>query len=131
MTSSTSPTNSGSSAEKGLKPVELQYYDDDAVSALAIQSGRADAEFNPNAPQAYRAAIDHKIKLVGTVNAGWPLIADVAITTRKGSGIADSLTAAINELIADGKYAQSLERWKLSPEALDKSRTNPPGLPKI
>ncbi|MBZ3695935.1 ABC transporter substrate-binding protein [Phyllobacterium calauticae] len=118
-------------AAKGLKPVELQYYDDDAVSALAIQSGRADAEFNPNAPQAYRAAIDHKIKLVGTVNAGWPLIADVAITTRKGSGIADSLTAAINELIADGKYAQSLERWKLSPEALDKSRTNPPGLPKI
>lgn len=112
-------------------PLELQYYDDDAVSALAIQSGRADAEFNPNAPQAYRAAIDHKIKLVGTVNAGWPLIADVAITTRKGSGIADSLTAAINELIADGKYAQSLERWKLSPEALDKSRTNPPGLPKI
>ncbi|WP_441920722.1 ABC transporter substrate-binding protein [Phyllobacterium sp. TAF24] len=116
---------------RSLKPVELQYYDDDAVSALAIQSSRADAEFNPNAPQAYRAAIDHKIKLVGTVNAGWPLIADVAITTRKGSGIADSLTAAINELIADGKYAQSLARWQLTPEALDKSRTNPPGLPKI
>ncbi|QND54683.1 ABC transporter substrate-binding protein (plasmid) [Phyllobacterium sp. 628] len=116
---------------KGLKSVELQYYDDDAVSALAIQSGRADAEFNPNAPQAYRAATDGKIKLVGTVNAGWPMIADVAITTRKGSGIADSLTAAINELIADGKYTQSLDRWKLGPEALDKSRTNPPGLPKI
>jgi polar amino acid transport system substrate-binding protein len=116
---------------KGLKPAQLQYYDDEAVSALAIQSGRADAEFNPNATQAYRAASEGKIKLVGTVNAGWPLIADVAITTRKGSGIAESLTAAINELIDNGKYAQLLERWQLTPEALERSRTNPPGLPKI
>ncbi|MEP7456322.1 ABC transporter substrate-binding protein [Phyllobacterium sp. SB3] len=116
---------------KELKPSALQYYDDEAVSALAIQSGRADAEFNPNATQAYRAASEGKIKLVGTVNAGWPLIADVAITTRKGSGIAESLTAAINELIDNGKYAQLLERWQLTPEALERSRTNPPGLPKI
>lgn len=116
---------------KGRKPVELQYYDDEAVSALAIQSGRADAEFNPNATQAYRAATENKTKLVGTVNAGWPLIADVAITTRKGSGIAEGLTAAIDDLIANGKYAQLLERWQLTPEAITKSRTNPPGLPKI
>ncbi|WP_040855036.1 ABC transporter substrate-binding protein [Phyllobacterium sp. YR531] len=116
---------------KGFKPSTLQYYDDEAVSALAIQSGRADAEFNPNATQAFRAASEGKIKLVGTVNAGWPLIADVAVTTRKGSGIADSLTAAINELIDNGKYAQLLERWQLTPEALKRSRTNPPGLPKI
>jgi polar amino acid transport system substrate-binding protein len=115
----------------GLKPIELQYYDDEAVSALAIQSGRADAEFNPNATQAYRAASEGRIKLVGTVNAGWPLIADVAITTRKGSGIADALTASINELIDNGTYAQLLERWQLTPEALKRSRTNPPGLPKI
>lgn len=116
---------------KGLKPAQLQYYDDEAVSALAIQSGRADAEFNPNATQAYRAASEGKIKLVGTVNAGWPLVADVAITTRKGSGIAERLTAAINELIDNGKYAQLLQRWQLTPEALERSRTNPPGLPKI
>ncbi len=109
----------------------MQYYDDEAVSALAIQSGRADAEFNPNATQAYRAASEGTIKLVGTVNAGWPLVADVAITTRKGSGIAESLTAAINELIDNGKYAQLLQRWQLTPEALERSRTNPPGLPKI
>jgi polar amino acid transport system substrate-binding protein len=116
---------------RGLKPIELQYYDDQAVSSLALQSGRADAEFNPNATQAYRAATEGKTKLAGTVNAGWPLIADVAITTRKDSGIADTFTAAINELISDGKYAQLLERWQLTPEAIDKSRTNPPGLPKI
>jgi polar amino acid transport system substrate-binding protein len=45
--------------------------------------------------------------------------------------LADAFTAAINALIADGKYAGSLARWNLSAEAIDRSRTNPPGLPKF
>jgi polar amino acid transport system substrate-binding protein len=28
----------------GLKPIEVQYYDDDAVRNLAVQAGRADAQ---------------------------------------------------------------------------------------
>jgi polar amino acid transport system substrate-binding protein len=115
----------------GLKPVELQYYDDDAARTLALLAGRADAAFNPNAPQAYLSARDGKTRLVGTVNAGWPLKADVAVTTRKGSGLAQALTRATNRLIANGKYAQALARWGLQPEALARSETNPPGLPKF
>ncbi len=114
----------------GLKPVEVQYFDDDAARILGVISGRADANFNPNAPQAYQAAKDGKIKLVGTVNAGWPLKSDVAITTRKDSGLAVALTAATNGLIKNGKYSQALARWSLAEEALPKSETNPPGLPK-
>jgi len=115
----------------GLKPAELQYFDDDASSTLAIVSGRADANFNPNAPLAYQAAKGGQIRLVGTVNAGWPLKSDVAIATRKGSGLADALTTATNGLIRNGKYAQALARWSLGEEALPKSETNPPGLPKF
>jgi polar amino acid transport system substrate-binding protein len=115
---------------KGLKPIEIQYYDDDAARTLALISGRADTNFNPNAPQAYAAARDGKIRLAGTVNAGWPAKADVAITTRKGSGLADALTIATNALIRNGKYGQALARWSLQAEAVDKSETNPPGLPK-
>ena len=114
----------------GLKPVEIQYFDDDAARILAVVSGRADANFNPNAPQAYHAAKDGKIKLVGTVNAGWPNKSDVAITTRKGSGLANALTIAANGVIQNGKYGQALARWGLAEEALAKSETNPPGLPK-
>ncbi|MFZ4284856.1 ABC transporter substrate-binding protein [Variovorax sp. HJSM1_2] len=114
----------------GLKPVEVQYFDDDAARVLGVISGRADANFNPNAPQAYHAAKDGKIKLVGTVNAGWPLKSDVAITTRKDSGLAVALTAATNGLIKNGKYGQALARWSLAEEALPRSETNPPGLPK-
>jgi polar amino acid transport system substrate-binding protein len=114
----------------GLKPIEFQYYDDGAAAQLAIASGRADAEFDPNSSLAYWAATDHKTKLVGIVSGGWPLTADIAVTTRKGAGLADAFTQAINEIIADGTYAQALKRWSLDAEAVDKSETNPPGLPK-
>ncbi|MGH6862147.1 MAG: ABC transporter substrate-binding protein, partial [Phyllobacterium sp.] len=76
----------------GLKPVEVQYYDDDAVKDLAVQSGRADAVFSVNATQAYSAGINGKTKLVGTVSGGWPITAEIAVTTRKGSGLAQPLT---------------------------------------
>ena len=53
---------------KGLKPVEFQYYDDDSASQLALQSGRADLTFGPNATSAFKAASDAKTKLVGPVS---------------------------------------------------------------
>lgn len=115
----------------GLKPLELQFYDDPQVQSLALVSGRADANFNPNGPQAYVAARDGKTRLVGTVNAGWPLRSDVGIATRKDSGLAPALTQALNSLVQNGKYAQALARWSLAEEALPKAETNPPGLPKF
>lgn len=115
----------------GLKPVEIQVYDDDAARYLALLSGRADTIFNPHAPLAYQAAKDGKTRLVGTVNAGWPLNADVAIATRKDSGLAAALTIATNGLIENGTYAKALDRWALQTEAVDRSQTNPPGLPKF
>ena len=64
---------------------------------------------------------DHTIKRVGTLSAGWPDRSDVAITTRKGSGLADALTVATNGLIGNGVYAKILDHWHLSEEALPKS----------
>nr|WP_294517474.1 hypothetical protein [uncultured Rhodopila sp.] len=53
------------------------------------------------------------------------------MTTRKGSGLADALTDAVNGLIANGAHAKLLDRWSLGSDAIEKSRTNPPGLPQI
>lgn len=114
----------------GLKPLELQYYDDEATSLVALASGRADVIVQPHAQLVFIAARDRNIKRVGTLSAGWPERSDVAITTRKGSGLADALTAATNGLIENGSYARILDRWHLEEEALPKSETNPPGLPK-
>ena len=114
----------------GLQPISPQYYDDQTAVILALLSGRADAIFNPNGPLAYEAAKHGRIRLVGTVNAGWPLRSDVGLATRKGAGLAPALTQAINDLISGGSYAVALKRWSLDEEALPKSETNPPGLPK-
>jgi len=115
---------------QGLKPVSVQYYDDAVVRNVAIQSGRADAVFSVNAEEAYQAAQQGKIKLVGTVSGGWPRTAEVAITTRKGSGLDEALTTSLNGLIKSGKYHQLLDKWSLGSEAIDHALTNPPGLPK-
>lgn len=115
----------------GLKPLELQYYDDEAASLLALQSGRADVIVQPHAQLVFIASRDQNIKRVGTLSAGWPDRSDVAITTRKGSGLANALIVASNGLIKSGDYARILDRWHLKEEALDQSQTNPPGLPKF
>jgi polar amino acid transport system substrate-binding protein len=114
----------------GLKPIDLQYYDDDAARIIALQSGRVDVIVQPHAQLVYIAARDKSIRRVGTLSAGWPERSDVAITARKGAGLADALTLATNDLIRNGAYAKLLARWQLSEEALPESRTNPPGLPK-
>lgn len=115
----------------GLKPLELQYYDDEAASLLALQSGRADVIVQPHAQLVFIASRDKNIKRVGTLSAGWPDRSDVAITTRKGSGLANALTIATNGLIKNGDYTRILDRWHLQEEALEQSETNPPGLPKF
>jgi polar amino acid transport system substrate-binding protein len=115
---------------KALSATEVQYYDDEAVLDLALQSGRADAYLGPNATSAFKAATQRKTRLVGTFSDGWPTTAEIAVTTRKGSGLAEPITVALNAQIENGTYARSLARWNLSAEAIQQSRTNPPGLPR-
>lgn len=114
----------------GLKPITVLYYDDDAVRTVALQSGRADAVFSVNSVLAWQSAVQRKTRLVGTLSGGWPRTAEVAITTRKGSGLAAPLTQLLNDLIQDGKYKQVLDRWNLDSEGIAHAATNPPGLPK-
>jgi polar amino acid transport system substrate-binding protein len=114
----------------GLKPVDIQYYDDDVLQRVAIESGRADVYFGPNAIAGFQAAREGKTRLVGTFSGGWPNTAEIAVTTRKGAGLAEAITKVLNEQIANGNYAKVLARWNLTSEGITESRTNPPGLPK-
>lgn len=116
--------------KNGLKPVEFQYYDDDSASTLALQSGRADLTFGPNATASYKSQTDGKTKNVGLVDGGWPLKANIAVTTKKGNGFAAAAQAGLNSLIKDGAYGKILDKWGLSAEAIQTSELNPAGLPK-
>jgi polar amino acid transport system substrate-binding protein len=107
----------------------VQYYQNDSDTTLALQSGRIDLSFGPNATAAYKAATaPDDFTVVGTVNGGWPDTAEIAVATAKGNGLAPAFTEALNGAIADGTYQQVLQRWGLTSEAIDRSETNPPGL---
>jgi polar amino acid transport system substrate-binding protein len=115
----------------GLEPVDVQYFQNDGDTILALQSGRLDLTFGPNATAAYKAAVSpDDFEVVGTVNGGWPQTAQIAVATAKGNGLDEAVTAALNHAIDDGSYAEVLGRWGLISEAVDRSETNPPGLPR-
>ncbi|MGB4779377.1 ABC transporter substrate-binding protein [Microbacterium sp.] len=114
----------------GKAPAELVYYDDNAAAVLALQSGRVDATFGPNATAAWSARETGDTKLVGTVPGGWPLTAHIAVTTAKGNGLIEPVQIALNALIDGGQYDELLTIWGLETERIDHSEINPPGLPK-
>ncbi|GAB7217002.1 hypothetical protein OS42_36150 [Dickeya oryzae] len=57
-----------------------------------------------------------------------PTVAPVAVTTRKGNGLAQPISTALNGVIAGGQYAQVLDRWGENDEKVTRSDVNPRGL---
>lgn len=106
---------------QGKAPADLQYYSSDADTILALSSGRVDLNFAPYPTTVYREHSRDDIKVVGKINAGWPAETLVAATSKRGNGLAEPISAAINELIAEGSYAKVLERWGLGEEAVKSS----------
>ncbi|ORM73351.1 ABC transporter substrate-binding protein, partial [Mixta gaviniae] len=113
---------------KGLKPFTPIYSKDDAAQTLALQAGRADAWFGPNVTGAWKAALRGKTRLVGSVDGGWPKAAHIAVTVRKGSGLADPIGLALNGVMRNGDYQKVLNRWGEGVERIDRAEINPPGL---
>ncbi|MGY5957046.1 Polar amino acid transport system substrate-binding protein [Kosakonia sp. BK9b] len=114
--------------KKGLQPFTPVYTKDDAAQTLALQSGRADAYFGPNVIGAWKAALTGKTRLVGSVDGGWPKAAHIAVTLRKGSGLAQPVQTALNGAIKNGDYDSVLNRWGEGVERIPTSEINPPGL---
>ncbi|HDC4655116.1 TPA: transporter substrate-binding domain-containing protein [Enterobacter hormaechei] len=111
--------------KKGLKPFTPIYTKDDAAQTLALQSGRADAYFGPNVIGAWKAALNGKTKLVGSVDGGWPKAAHIAVTLKKGSGLVEPVQTALNGAIKNGDYDKVLNRWGEGVERIPSSEVNP------
>ncbi|MFC9842518.1 transporter substrate-binding domain-containing protein [Streptomyces sp. NPDC060223] len=120
--------------EKEGKTLDVKYYPDGNGTYLALSSGKIDAYFGPNPGIAY-----HITQVAKTTNptrnagkfsgAGETLQGLIAATAKKGSGLAQPISDAINYLIKNGQYAKWLAAWNLSNEAVSTSQVNPPGLP--
>ncbi|EWM18637.1 ABC transporter substrate-binding protein [Kutzneria sp. 744] len=112
----------------GLQPITIQYYQKATDYYLALQSGRVDAYVGPNPTASFHALTTGQSKVVGVIADSKGQVASlVAAMSKKDSGMAAPVAAAIDELIRDGKYAELLGRWGLSSEAVPKSLVNPEG----
>ena len=115
----------------GLKPIEVQYYDDSAAEDLALQSGRVQTSYSTRMRLGPMPQL-----LTGKPSSSASFQRRLAADGRycrydaEGRGLAEAITIAINDLIANGKYGEVLSRWNVEAEAVDKAQTNPPGLPK-
>lgn len=108
----------------GLQPVTPVYLSDEAAATLTLLSGRADALFGPQSMAAWKVASRGDTRIAGY----GPVRSLVAVTTKKGNGLAAALQAAVNATIAGGEYQQVLSRWGEQNEAIAASAVNPPGI---
>ncbi|WP_042418012.1 transporter substrate-binding domain-containing protein [Streptacidiphilus anmyonensis] len=116
------------------RQLTIKYYPDNNAVHLALLGGKIDAYFGPNPGIAYQIAQDARTptptRNAGTYSgAGASLQGLIAATTRKGDGLVKPIADAVNYLIRNGQYAEWLQAWHLSNEAVGSSRVNPPGLP--
>jgi polar amino acid transport system substrate-binding protein len=114
----------------GLPPVNFQYYENPGDYYLALDSGRIDVRLGPNPTAAYHVAVSGTTKIVGSISGGGDVPAEIAAMTRKDNGLVTALNEALDTVITNGKYAEVLDRWHLTSEAIEKSEINPPGLPR-
>lgn len=116
--------------DKGLKPTDIKYFQNSSDYYLALESGRIEAYLGPNPTAAYHVATSGKTEIIGSFSGGGDIVGKIAATTKKDSGLVEPVAEALNLLIKNGKYAEVLERWGLSSEAVPTSEINPPGLPR-
>jgi polar amino acid transport system substrate-binding protein len=115
----------------GLKPAEIVYYQNNADYYLALGSKRIDGYLGPNPSAVYHSASAKETKILATYSgAGDALQGEIAVLTKKDSGLNQAINQALNRVIADGTYLKALDRWGLGGEAVKTSEINPPGLPK-
>ena len=112
----------------GLAPIDFQYYDDYAAGQLSMLAGRADAMLVVYSEGSYNSVASGKTRLVGMVLGLDDVPAFFGVVSKKDSGMAAVISAAIDELIAEGSYAATLRRWKLDHSAVSSSEVNPQGL---
>lgn len=117
-------------AAAGIAPAELLNFKADQDAYLALQSGRIDAWITPNPSATYHAATAGDTRIAGTVSSSYPIQGKVGVITRKDNGLVGPINEALNQAIADGTYAQVIEKWGLDAEKVERSEINPAGLPK-
>ena len=112
--------NAGKCASLGKKPWTVQYFSTSAPIFLGLANGTVDLYFGPTLGLKYDATHIAGTKFLGQISS-----TPVGFVTAKGSPIAKALSAAVNELIANGDYAKIFAKWGISGDQISSSVLNP------
>jgi len=112
--------NASKCAAEGKKPWTVQYFSDSAPIFLGLANGKVDLYFGPTLSLKYDATHIAGTKFLGQISS-----TPVGFVTAKGSPIAKALSAAVNELIANGDYAEIFAKWGISGDEITSSTLNP------
>ena len=108
----------------GLDPVEVQYFENDGDTTLALQSGRADVVLADSPVNAYAAKQSNgQFAIVGQVYGTAPY----GIAVPKGgkyAGFADALKLALDDLKTKGVYDQIMQKWGITAGAISNFTVN-------
>jgi ABC-type amino acid transport substrate-binding protein len=100
-------------------PMEVASFPDQAASFLALDSERIDAVVTGRGPLEAAAASNDTFKISGEMGGGPTAIA--VARNESTEEMLEALTAAVDELIADGTYEEILTEWKTDYGAVDKA----------
>lgn len=112
--------NASKCAAAGKNPWTVQYFSDPAPIFLGLANGKVDLYFGPTLSLKYDAAHIAGTKFLGQISS-----TPVGFVTAKNSPIAKALSAAVNELIANGDYAKIFAKWGVGGDLITKSVLNP------
>ena len=107
-------------AAAGKKPWTVQYFSDSAPIFLGLANGKLDLYFGPTLSLKYDATHIAGTKFLGQISS-----TPVGFVTAKNSPVAKALSAAVNELIANGDYAKIFAKWGVGGDLIAKSVLNP------
>ncbi|WP_280428486.1 ABC transporter substrate-binding protein [Nocardia brasiliensis] len=115
----------------GLAPIDIAYFQQVSDYYLALASQRLDGYIGPNPTAIYHSSTANQTKILATFSgAGDALQGEIAVLTKKNTGLVTAIQHALNYAIEHGTYQQVIDRWGLKSEQVTESRINPPGLPK-
>jgi polar amino acid transport system substrate-binding protein len=106
--------NKRACVDKGLKPVDIQQYANQAQAELAVKSGRAQATLASSAKLGYLASQSGEYRMaklvLNPVNS--------CIGVRKGDPLGVVINDAIQSMIDDGSYQKIMAQWGLDDDGM-------------
>lgn len=100
------------------EPLEVETFRDQQSALLALSSGRVDAASADSAVIQYAIKQDESIEALGNMTDG----SNLGIGVSEDSDLIDPLQDALQYLMDEGYYEETLEQWGMADLALDEAK---------